>query len=109
MIGATTIRMARMKASPSGFMSAPTLGQKWPTRAPRMTPKMTCAYKDFGALFNMIPPLFLFLLWMSEAQSQGGLRRGRALRHGRDGARERLGILLGLRRLDHASHFVALQ
>lgn len=42
MMGAKTILISLMKASPMGFKSAPTCGQKTPISTPRVTPINTC-------------------------------------------------------------------
>ena len=42
MIGAISILISLMKASPNGFICAPISGQKWPSRMPAMMAASTC-------------------------------------------------------------------
>ncbi|MNF01955.1 hypothetical protein D3C80_2010320 [compost metagenome] len=44
MMGANTILISLINASPSGFMSTPTCGQNTPNRMPIETPIRTCTY-----------------------------------------------------------------
>ncbi len=45
MIGPMIILISLMKASPSGFISTPVSGQKWPSRMPTAIANSTCTYR----------------------------------------------------------------
>src|SRR6202000_2968212 len=109
MIGATTIRIARMKASPRGFMSEPTFGQKCPTIAPTTTPMMTCMYNDLGRTLSMPPPVFFLCLQKKARPVTSRLRLRDGSGHGSDGLCQRIRILLSFRSCDHAPDLFTLQ